>query len=268
MTDTLSADLSDFTRRTVRHGGIEKTVLVTGDSGPAVIVIHEVYGFTRPTARFCRWVRDAGLRVYAPILFGAADASNPEKTGLGRILSLCVSREINLFAAGRSSPVVEWLKPLARDAHAECGGRGVGVIGMCLTGGFALAMAAEPAVFAPVMAQPGLPALGRNKDKLDVSDADLATIKGRAEAEGLCVRAYRFVDDPISPPERFARLADELGDAFQAQVLPQSAGNPAGLKAQGRPAHSVFTTDLVDAAGEPTKAAADSVIAWFGDRLR
>ena len=265
MADGLSADVSDFKRRDVTHGDLTRPVLVSGDRGPAVIVIHEIYGFTAPTARFCRWVRDAGMRVYAPILFGAADASNPENAGPGRILGLCVSREFNMFAAGRSSRVVDWLRPLARDAHSECGGAGVGVIGMCLTGGFALAMAVEPAVLAPVMSQPGLPA--RTKDGLDVSPADLARIRDRTEREGLQVRGYRFDGDPLCPPERFARLERELGPGFRGESLPQSAGNPAGLKAQGRPAHSVFTTDLVDAAGEPTRRAADAVIAFFRERL-
>ncbi len=265
MAFTPPSDLQDFTRREATYGGVTHPVLVSGSSGPAVIVIHEVYGFTAPTARFCRWVRDAGMRVHAPILFGSADASNPERVGVGRILGLCVSREFNLFAAGRSSRVVDWLRPLARDAHAECGGRGVGVIGMCLTGGFALAMAAEPAVLAPVMAQPGLPA--RTKDGLDVSAADLARVRDRTEQEDLQVRGYRFDGDPLCPPERFARLERELGAGFHGETLPQSAGNPAGLRAQGRPAHSVFTTDLVDAAGEPTRRAADEVIAFFRERL-
>lgn len=265
--DVLDPDLSDFVRRYVTYGGITKPVLTTGKSGPAVIVIHEVFGFTRPTARFCRWVRDAGFQVIAPILLGKADASNPEKVGLGRMLHLCVSREIHVFAGGRSSPIVDWLKPLARDAHAQCGGKGAGVIGMCLTGGFALAMAAEPSVLAPVMAQPGLPAGKKKTAQIDVCDADMATIRGRVDAEDYCVRGYRFEGDPLSKPERFDALQRRLGPGFVGEVLPQSAGNPNGLKAHGRPAHSVFTTDLIDAAGEPTKQAAEDVIAFFRERL-
>jgi dienelactone hydrolase len=102
--------------------------VLTGATGPAVIVIHEVYGFT-PT----RWVCDAGFRVYAPILFGSPDAGNAERPTLGRILSLCISREFTLLAANKASPVTEWLRALARLAHEECGSHGVGAIGMCLT---------------------------------------------------------------------------------------------------------------------------------------
>jgi dienelactone hydrolase len=90
--------------------------------------------------------------VYAPVLFGSADAANAEKPTLGRILSLWISREFTLLAANKASPVTEWLRALARLAHEECGGHGIGAIGMCLTGGFALSMALEPVVLARVRA--------------------------------------------------------------------------------------------------------------------
>jgi dienelactone hydrolase len=147
------SDIADFSRRDITLLSKSKPVLVTGATGPAVIVIHEVYGFTPTLARFCRWVRDAGFRVYGPILFGSPDAGNVETQMLGRILSLCVSREFTMLAANKSSPVTEWLRALARLAHQECGGRGVGAIGMCLTGGFALSMALDPVVLAPALAR-------------------------------------------------------------------------------------------------------------------
>ena len=156
----VDSDIADFSRRDIALLGRTKPVLLTGATGPAVIVIHEVYGFAPTLGRFCRWVRDAGFRVYAPILFGSPDAGNAEKPTLGRILSLCVSREFTLLAANKSSPVTEWLRALARLSHQECGGRGVGAIGMCLTGGFALSMALDPVVLAPVLAQLGLPVTG------------------------------------------------------------------------------------------------------------
>jgi dienelactone hydrolase len=158
MSAPLITDIFDFQRSDLTFEGTTKPVLITGESGPAVVVIHEIYGFAPTVARLCRWVRDAGFRIYAPILFGRPDAKNKERPMLNRLLSLCVSREFTILATGRSSPVVGWLKALARQAHQECGGRGVGVIGMCLTGGFALSMAVDPAVVASVMGQPGLPA--------------------------------------------------------------------------------------------------------------
>lgn len=262
---SLGTDISDFSRREISHRGKTKPVLVTGDAGPAVIVIHEVFGFTPPLARFCRWVRDAGFRVYAPILLGTSDANNVEQMSLTRMVGLCVSREFTILAANRSSPITNWLRGLAHVAHAECGGRGVGAIGMCLTGGFALCMAVDPLVLAPVMSQPGLPA--RSPGALDISPAELDQVKARTVTEGLCVRGYRFESDALSPPERFATLRRELGDAFLGVTLPDAAGNPAGMRAKGKPPHSVFTADLIDAPGEPTRRAVDEVIEFFRERL-
>lgn len=252
--------IADFTRRDMTFLGRTKPVLCLGDSGPAVIVLHEIYGFTTPLARFCRWIAAEGMRVYAPILRGKPDDSNPQRTGLGDVLSLCVSREFTLFRTGRSSPVVDWLKPLAKQAHAECGGPGVGVIGMCLTGGFAMSMAVDPVVLAPVLAQPSLPALSHGA--LDISPRDLETVKARTR-DGLTLRGYRFEEDPLCRAARFETLTREFGSAFTGVTLPDSAGNPEGMKAEGHPAHSVFTRDLIDAAGEPTRQAADEVIAYF-----
>ncbi len=263
---TLSTDIGDFTRRDFTFGGKTKPVLTLGSTGPAVIVIHEVYGFTPPLARFCRWIADAGMRVYAPILLGTPDANNPEILARSRLLHLCVSREFTLFRANRSSPVVDWLKPLARQAHQECGGPGVGAIGMCLTGGFALSMAVDPVMLAPALSQPGMPV--NNAGALDISAADLACVKARTETDGLEIRGYRFEGDPLSKQEKFDTLRTVFGPAFRGMTLPDSAGNPdSPLARAGRPPHSVMTGDLIDTPGEPTRAAADDVIAFFKARL-
>ena len=253
------------TREDRTYLGTTKPVLRLGSAGPAVIVLHEVFGFTPETERLCGWIADAGFRVYAPILLGSADTANVAQMTRGRLLGLCVSREFTLFRGGRSSAVVDWLRPLARDAHAECGGAGVGVIGMCLTGGFALSMAVDPAVMAPVMSQPSMPPL--DKAALDISERDLAVVRGRCENDGLAIRGYRFAGDTLSRAERFETLDREFGDAFAGTTLPDSAGNPAGMKSEGKPPHSVLTRDLIDAAGEPTRAAVDEIIAFMRERL-
>jgi len=261
----LTTDTSDFRRREFRFNGVAKTVLTIGESGPAVIVIHEIMGFTPALARFCRWIRDAGFRVYAPILVGRADGTNAPDPGLLATLRVCISREFTLFASGRSSPVVDWLRPLARTVHGECGGPGIGVIGMCLTGSFALSMAVEGSVLVPVMAQPSLPV--RHPAALDIAPGDLARVKARVASGGLKIHGFRFAGDTISRPERFDTLASTFGDGFVATVIPDACGNPDGMRAQGKPPHSVLTRDLIDAAGEPTRAAVDQIIAALAERL-
>jgi dienelactone hydrolase len=217
----LRSDIDDFTRRDLALLGKTKPVLTTGTVGPAVIIIHEVYGFTPTLARFCRWIRDAGFRVYAPVLFGRVDTNNPEQIQLSRLLGLCISREFYLFAAGKSSPVIEWL-------DHERGEFGVGAVGMCLTGNFALAMAVEPDVLARVVAQPGLPS--HKPAAVDISSSDLATVRNRIEKEGRRVRGYRFEGDKFCRAARFETLRRELGKGFVGTTLPDSAANPKGRK--------------------------------------
>lgn len=261
-----ATDISDFRSNQYKFLGKEKTVLRIGDQGPAVIVIHEIYGFTPTLARFCRWIGAAGFQVYAPVLFGRPDATNREEQSLMRLAGLCVSREINLFASGRSSPIVEWLKNLCREAHRECGGEGVGVIGMCLTGGFALSMAVDPAVLAPVLAQPGLPVFGRSA--IDISSTDLGSVRRRIQTEGLEILGYRFKEDEICRADRFDTLQNELGAGFKGRVLPGASANPNGPSARARrPPHSVFTGDLIDEPQQPTRKAANDVVAYFLKRL-
>lgn len=162
--------------------------------------------------------------------------------------------------------MVDWLKPLARQAHRESGGRGVGVIGLCVTGGFALSMAVDPTVMAPVMGEPGLPAF--HSAGLDISLGDLNRVKERATSEGLTVRGYGFRGDRLCKAERFAALRGALGPAFIGKEIQDEAANPNGLKAKGRPPHSVFTTDLIDEAGQPTREAVNEIIAFFQHALQ
>jgi dienelactone hydrolase len=230
-----------------------------------VVVIHEVPGLHPGVIAFGQRLVDAGYRVYLPSLFGRPGAPASGGQALRSIARTCVSREFTILA-DRTNPVATWLRALAAQAHAECGGPGVGAVGMCFTGGFALAMAVEPAVLAPVLSQPGLPAAvnARHRAALGLDRADLATVKARAQ-QGLCLLGLRFSADRGSPPERFASLRRELGDAFEGIEIDSSPGNPYGI---GKRAHSVLTIDLVDEPGHPTRAALDRVMAFLGERLK
>jgi dienelactone hydrolase len=235
-------------------------------SGPAVIVISEVPGITPKVAEFGRRVAAIGCTAVLPNLFGTPGAP-PTPAGSMKVLAhACVSREFSTFARNRTSPVTAWLRVLARSAHRECGGPGVGVVGMCLTGGFALAMMVEDVVLAPVLSQPSLPfAVGASrKQDLGVSDTDLARAKERCESEDLCVLGLRFTGDRAAPAERFQRLRAELGDHFVAVEIDSGPGNPDGYRSA---AHSVLTEDLKDEPGTATRVALDQVIELFRSKL-
>ncbi|HXY45314.1 MAG TPA: dienelactone hydrolase family protein [Acidimicrobiales bacterium] len=245
--------------------GKTRDVYRTG-SGPAVIVISEIPGITPKMANFGRRVASIGCTALLPHLFGAPGAEPTVANSLRVVAQVCISREFSTLARGRTSPVTVWLRALAQAAHSECGGPGVGVIGMCLTGGFALAMMVDEIVLAPVLSQPSLPLpLGaERKSDLGVSDSDLARARQRCEDENLCVLGLRFSGDKGSPAERFRRLRAELGDHFVGVEIDSSAGNPEGYR---RAAHSVLTEDLRDEPGSATRAALDQVLELFRSRL-
>ena len=260
--------LDDFAQREITLGDVTKIVHVAG-SGPAVVVMAEMPGISPHVARFSRWVRDAGFTVYMPSLFGRDGAVASAEEGLAVYEQACISAEFCAFAANASSPVTQWLRALARQAHQECGGPGVGAIGMCFTGNFALSMMLESAaMLAPVLSQPALPL--KDRAGLEISREELATIRQRLEREDLTVLAYRFKGDKFCRAERFVAYAEALGDRFIGRVLPDSAANTdvAPFVARYvRSPHSVVTVHLIDEAGQPTVAARDEILA-FVHRLR
>lgn len=253
--------LSAYTRTEFSDGRWTRDIYRRGD-GPAVIVIHEMPGLHPQVVDFGDRLVEAGMTVVMPSLFG--DPGRPVATpyALGTMLkTLCVRREFTALALDRSSPIVDWLRALARVLHAECGGPGVGAIGMCFTGGFALAMMTEPAVIAPVLAQPSLPLGKKGAASIDVSPEELATARRRLEAEDLTCLGLRFHGDPFVPPERFETLRRALGDRFIAIEL-----NPEDARPTGRmKPHSPLTVHL--ARSGPTKEAEARVVGFFSERL-
>ncbi|MBX3585527.1 MAG: dienelactone hydrolase family protein [Ramlibacter sp.] len=267
--DTLRDDpLDDFSHRSITLDGATKVVHVAG-SGPAVIVMTEMPGISPHVARFARWVRDAGFSVYMPSLFGRDGAVPGVEEGIAVFKRACVSAEFRAMAANESSPVTQWLRALARLAHGECGGPGVGAIGMCFTGNFALSMTLEPALLAPVMCQPSLPM--NDPAGMAMDPAELSAVRERLERDDLTVMAYRFEGDRHCRAQRFAAFSQALGPRFVARVLPDSAANPVTPpffdQVVASP-HSVVTAHLIDEAGQPTRAARDEILAFFAQRLQ
>ncbi len=259
--------LEDFKRREIELDGVTKAVHVAG-TGPAVIVMTEMPGISPHVARFARWVRDAEFTVYMPSLFGRDGAVPGVEEGTAAFQRACVSAEFRAFATNESSPVTKWLRSLARFSHEECGGPGVGAIGMCFTGNFALTMMLEPSMLAPVLSQPSLPL--NNPAGIEIAPDEVKAVRERLERDDLTVMAYRFEGDKFCMAQRFATYAEALGDRFVARVLPDSAANtdlaPFFERHVTTP-HSVVTAHLIDEAGQPTIAARDEILAFFKRKL-
>ena len=217
-------------------------------SGPGVIVIHEIPGLTPAVIGFAEEVVAAGFTVVLPHLFGTPEAPIGPRSMLSTFPKACISKEFNTLAAGETSPIAGWLRSLARSLHEELGGPGVGALGMCFTGGFALAMMVDTSVAAPVLAQPSMPfAVGRKRAAdLGLSPADLAVVKERAAA-GCAVLGLRYEKD-MAVGTRFETLTREIGDAFIRVEFP-------GRK------HSTLTEHR-------QQEGVDRVLAFFDERLR
>lgn len=253
LADFLCADFTDgpWTRPVYRRG-----------SGPAVIVIHEIPGLHPQVVTFADRLVEAGMTVFMPSLFGTPGRPLSSGYALGTILKIiCIRREFAIWSGGRTSPFVDWLRALARHAHSECGGPGVGAVGMCFTGGFALAMATDPAVVAPVLSQPSLPLRKSQAGEIDISPEDVACVRNRFRQEDLTVLGLRFRSDKLVPDARFARYASELGDRFEAIELDDADARPG----TGFAPHSVLTIHLPESG--PGKDAEIRTISFFRERL-
>ncbi|MGC5170915.1 dienelactone hydrolase family protein [Micromonospora sp. DT81.3] len=209
-------ELESWAPLDVTHGGETRQVFRKG-RGPGVIVLHEIPGIEPDLVAFAEQIVARGYTVLLPRLFELGGGFSP--AGIASTArQFCVRREFSVFARGRTSPIAGWLRALARDLHADTGGKGIGVIGMCFTGGFALAMMADAPVIAPVVAEPSLPAaVGlprgaalRGAD-LGLDSQDLDAVR----ASGCDVLGLRYRTDAATGT-RFDTLRRELGDRFLA----------------------------------------------------
>jgi dienelactone hydrolase len=246
------------------HEGVARPVYEAG-VGPGIVVMHEIPGITPEVAGFGRRLVQAGFTVRMPVMFGTPGKSLSVPYAISQVGRACIAKEFAVLASGRASPITDWLRALCRALHAELGGPGVGALGMCLTGNFALALMVDDAVMAPVLCQPSLPfpVTPDRAAALHLDEEQLSAVRRRAAA-GAGVLGLRFTSDLLCPAARFRRLRSELGSGFEGIEVDSSWGNPHGIPMI---AHSVLTNDLVDEEGHPTRAALDRVLAFFHERL-
>lgn len=227
-------------------------------TGPGVIVMHELYGATPTLFRFAHRIAQAGFTAFVPVLFGTP---NHEETPLycaRQAVRVCLSREFAVLASNRSSPIASSVRSLGRLVHEELGG-GIGAVGLCLTGNFALTMMLDEHVQAPVVSEAALPLwpFGSARSALHLSPSEKKRIQERV-AGGAEILAFRFDGDPIVPVERY--------DALQATFAPRVIGNSRLLPTCPR-AHAVFTDHYDDTAGISTRGALDDLIAFLKRKL-
>ena len=220
-------------------------------NGPVVIVVHEIPGITPAVERFANEVVDAGFTVVMPNLVGTAGQEVSGKYIASSMLKVCISKEFTNMALQKTSPIIAWLRALARSLHSEVGGKGVGAVGMCFSGGFALGMMVDDIMIAPVLSQPSMPfTVGKTRGAdLNLSPDDALVVAQRA-ADGCQVLGLRFTQDKLVGT-RFDSLRELLGNAFIAIELPSQSPKD----------HSVLTE-------QRDEASVQRVLDFFKEKLQ
>jgi len=259
------ADLSGWSAAPFSGGGYTHDVYRKG-TGPGVVLIPEIPGIHPGVLALGNHLVDNGFTVAIPSLFG--EPGKPVSAGylVASISRACVTREFAALALNKQRPVAAFLRALARDLNASTPGKGVGVIGQCFTGGFALAAAVDDSVLAPVLSQPSVPfplGAARRRDP-GLSEAELTTVADRCANDGLCAMGLRFSEDKMAPGERFATLKERLGDAFEVIDIDSRPGNEHGF---GKMAHSVLTDEVREIDGQPAYEARKRVVEFLTERL-
>jgi dienelactone hydrolase len=255
------APMDGYTSFSWSHGDISRLVYRRGE-GPGVLVMHELPGMTPECLRLADRIRERGYAVYLPLFFGQPGESG----GALRLPAVCLRREFRCLASERSSPITPWLRSLTAHIFEERGGPGVGVIGMCMTGGLVIPLMLDAHVLAPVASQPSLPfaLLPWQRHAVGVSDEEMRGAALRARS-GVPVIGFRFTEDWRCPPERFATLCARLGASFRPYEIDSSANNRFCIPSS---AHSVLTHAHADVPGHPTHDAVAVALAFLDERLR
>jgi dienelactone hydrolase len=259
------SDLTGWNRTPFTGSGITHECYEKG-TGPGVVLLPEVPGITPEVLALAEHLVGAGFTVVVPSLYGTPGRTETAGYALPVMARLCVATEFRAFATNARRPVADYVRALARDLAGRTPGAGVGVIGMCFSGGFALAAAVDDSVLASVLSQPSLPlplGAARRADP-GLSADELDRVAERTTTGGLCVLGLRFSGDRLAPPERFAGLRSRLGEAFEVIELDASPGNAAGFPSA---AHSVLTREVRDTPGHPTLVARTRVTEFLRDRL-
>ncbi|HEY6131796.1 MAG TPA: dienelactone hydrolase family protein [Halioglobus sp.] len=222
-------------------------------SGAPVMIIQELPGIGPETLRLADEFVARGFAIVLPHLFGPLEKIS---TGGNLLRVFCMRREFSLFETKRSSPIVDWLKALCREVQVQGNARGVGVIGMCLTGNFAISLMADDSVLAAVSSQPSMPLM--KATELHMSAQEIADVRRRIDATAP-IHAYRFAGDPVCNAAKYQAIDKTFNDDGVTRVVTHT------LPGKG---HSVLTLDFVDQEGHPTREALNEILQYFAAQLQ
>jgi dienelactone hydrolase len=222
-------------------------------AGAPVVLLQELPGIGQETLFLADEFVNAGFEVVMPHLFGPLGKTSAAGN-LARVM--CLRKEFHLMSSDRSSPIADWIRLLCRRIKDDVGADGVGVIGMCLTGNFAIKLIGDESVLAAVASQPAMPFF--KQGELHMSSADIRQSRQALDSKGP-MRVLRFENDPLCA----AKKSECIHQAFNAD----GADRVQEITLPGR-GHSVLTLDFVDKTGHPTREALNGVIDYFTRQLK
>ncbi|MGH9799452.1 MAG: dienelactone hydrolase family protein [Blastocatellia bacterium] len=228
--------------------------------GPGVLILHELPGMSEACLELGRIIAKEGFRVYLPLMFGKPGEHN----ALLNLVRVCLQREFNLWSKNAPSRITTSLRELSRHIHSECGGKGIGAIGMCLTGNVVISLMVDEHLMAPILSQPSLPLTFFNAEKkasLGVPAADIDAARNR----NIPVLGLKFELDPVCPKARFATLQQGLGENFDGFVIEAKDYEQHNIEPR---AHAVLTDHFRNQAGHPTREALDKVLDLLKKQLK
>jgi len=237
----------------MRNGSVAThDVYTLGNGHKIVVIIQELPGIGQETLALADRFVAQGYRVVLPHLFGPIG-----KTAvIGNTLRvLCMRREFKIFAKNESSPVVDFLSGLCSHLKATHNVKGVAVIGMCLTGNFAISLMANEDVLAGFASQPSMAILSQKS--LHMSSTDISKIKNNIDTVG-AMHCGSFEKDKLCSYKKIQLLDKTFNDNGNKRIIFHQ------LPGKG---HSVLTLDFVDEEGHPTRKTLDTIFGYFDEQL-
>ena len=217
---------------TVGSSQLKLPVYVSQNGTRPLIILHELPGMSPSFIKYCSEMADKGFKVYMPLMFKSPNTQMSNlQTGL-----FCLTWEFKKLFRARGSerharPFTAWLIELVDFVGANNPDAKIGVVGMCLTGSFAIAAIAAPNVNAAVVCQPSHPFFFGIKT-LGLSNSQRTNAADRAQTlTRPCAKGYRFKDDHISRESHMSAVQDLMRDTFERH--PDLPGKN----------HSTLTTD-------------------------
>lgn len=237
----------------MRNGVLAKhDIYSLGTGEKIVIIIQELPGIGQETLALADRFVERGYRVFLPHLFGPIGKT---ATNINLLRVLCMRREFKIFAKNESSPVVDFLSGLCTYLKIKHKVKGVAVIGMCLTGNFAISLMANEDVLAGFASQPSMAAL--SQESLHMSLEEIAKIKNNIDKVG-AMHCGSFEQDKLCSHKKIQLLDKTFNEGGRERIIFHQ------LPGKG---HAVLTLDFVDEEGHPTRETLEEVFNYFDRQL-